>query len=348
MSSSTSRPGSRRSSRRVARRGSAVLAGAVLLLGVSACGSDDDSPAATAAPATTTAPTTPATTPADPAAPATDAPVASAAGTTPDAPTEPPTKIVSLFPTATEMLYAIGAGDQVIAVDDQSNFPAEAAAKKTDLSGFTPNVEAIAGYEPDLVAIDGTVPDLQGQLEALGITVWVGPTAATFDDIYTEIEQLGALTGHVGEAAEVVGQMQTGIDAAVASVPKLDQPPSYYHELDNTYYSITSNTFIGQVYSLFGLVDIADKAEAGTDYPQLSAEFIISQSPDLIFLADAGFGESAETVTARDGWADISAVKTGSIIAVDADIASRWGPRIVDYVQTVADAVNEVALLSAG
>jgi iron complex transport system substrate-binding protein len=319
-----------------------------LLLGATACGSDDPEPAA----ATTTAPATPATEPVttdapDPTTPATE-PADTTAATEPAA-DEVPSKIVSLYPTATEMIYAIGAGDQVIAVDDQSNFPEEALEKQTDLSGFEPNVEAIAGYEPDLVLIDGTAAGLQEQLEELGLTVWVGPAAQDFDDIYVQIEQLGAATGHIGEAAELVAQMQADIEAAMSSVPSLDQPPSYYHELDPTFYSVTSNTFIGDVYGLFGLVNIADTVEGDSDYPQLSAEFIISQSPDLIFLADTKCcGETAASVGARDGWDAISAVSTGNVISIDDDIASRWGPRVVDYIEIVAEAVNEVALLSAG
>ncbi len=258
------------------------------------------------------------------------------------------TKIISLSPSATEMLFAIGAGDQVIAVDDQSNFPAEAEAKKTDLSGFTPNLEAIAALKPDLVVHDGTT-DLATQLDGLGIANWVGSAATSFDDIYVQIEQLGAATGHIAEAVELVSTMQTAIDAAVASVPKLDKPPRYYHELDNTLYSITSNTFIGEVYGLFDLQNIADTAEGGTDYPQLSAEFVISQSPDLIFLADGKCcGESPETASARPGWDAISAVSTGNVVMIDDDVASRWGPRVVDYVQTVATAMANVAAMSAG
>ena len=115
----------------------------------------------------------------------------------------------------TETLFAIGAGDQVIAVDDQSNYPPEAEAVMTDLSGFEPNVEAIAGYEPDLVVTSGD-DELTAQLEALGITVWAGPAATTFDEAYAQIEQLGAVTGHVAEAAELVGQMQTDLEEIAA------------------------------------------------------------------------------------------------------------------------------------
>ena len=118
------------------------------------------------------------------------------------------------------MLYAIGAGDQVLAVDDFSNFPAEAADKMQGLSGFEPNVESIAGLEPDLVLTDGTNADLLGQLDSLGIAHWEGPAAVTFDDVYTQIEQLGAATGHVAEAAELVGQMQADVDAVKAGLPR--------------------------------------------------------------------------------------------------------------------------------
>jgi iron complex transport system substrate-binding protein len=259
-----------------------------------------------------------------------------------------PQRIVSLSPTATEMLFAIGAGDQVIAVDDQSNFPAEAAAKSTDLSGFEPNVEAIAGYEPDLVLHDGTT-GLGESLDTLGIPHWVGAAATSFDDIYTQIEQLGAATGHVAEAAELVANMQADIEAAIAEVPEFEVAPSFYHELYPTFYSVNSNTFIGQVYALFGLRNVADTAEGGSDYPQLSAEFLISQDPTIIFLADTKCcGESAETVAARPGWDALSAVANGNIVELDDDVASRWGPRVVEFVQTIAAAVTATAAAPAG
>jgi iron complex transport system substrate-binding protein len=315
------------------RRFTALAAAGVLVWSLAACGDDSTSTATTAAPAATTSPA-----PNDTAAPAPDT---SAAGPVPQ-------RIVSLSPTATEMLFAIGAGDQVVAVDEMSNYPDEALAKATALSGYTPNVEAIAAYEPDLVVHDGST-DLGAQLDSLGIANWVGAAAMTFDDIYVQIEQLGAATGHADQAAVLVADMRAAIEAAVASVPELAKPPRYYHELDPTYFSVTSNTFIGEVYGLFGLRNIADTTEGTTDYPQLSEEFIISQSPDLIFLADSKCcGESRDSVAQRPGWAATSAVSTGSVFIIDDDVASRWGPRVVDYVELVADAMAYVADLSAG
>lgn len=330
-------------------RRSAVLLSLPLLV-LAACGDDTTEPAAaTAAPTTADAGSDPA---ADTTVPSPDTSAAAGenaegdAGDAGDAAV--PSRIVSLSPTATEMLFAIGAGDQVVAVDDQSNFPAEAAAKSTDLSGFEPNVEAIAGYEPDLVIHDGTT-DLSSSLATLDIPDWVGAAATSFDDIYAQIEQLGAATGHVAEAAELVKEMQTDIEAAIASVPDFEVAPSFYHELDPTFYSVNSNTFIGQVYALFGLRNVADTAEGGSDYPQLSAEFLISQDPTLIFLADTKCcGESAETVAARPGWEALTAVANGNVIELDDDIASRWGPRVVEFVQTIADAVTATAAAPAG
>jgi len=318
-----------------------IAVGVVLALTVAACGDDGDEPSSTAAPATDA----PATDPTGTDVPSTDPAAPSGSDDVPST----VERIVSLSPTHTEILYAIGADDLVVAVDDQSTYPPEAADKLTDLPGFTPNIEAIASYEPDLVVIGDDFNDLTSQLDRVGIAVWSGTAAVTFDDIYDQIEQLGAVTGRVGEAAELVLQMQTDIEAAVASVPEVSTPLTYYHELDPTFYSVTSNTFIGEVYGLFGLRNIADSAEVTTDYPQLSAEFIISENPDLVFLADTKCcGESPETVAARPGWGEIQAVITGHVIPVDDDIASRWGPRVVDYVQLVGAAVTDVAAVSAG
>jgi iron complex transport system substrate-binding protein len=253
---------------------------------------------------------------------------------------EQPTAIVSLSPTATEMLFAIGAGDQVTAVDDVSTYPSEAPT--TDLSGFEPNVEAIAGYDPDLVVIADDGADLSTALGELDIPVIVAPAAQTLDDTYAQIEQLGAATGHDAEAAALVERMRDDIDKLTGDLPETEEPRTYYHELDDTYYTVTSDTFIGQVYELAGLTSIADEVDDDAGgYPQLSEEFIIDADPDLIFLADTKCcGQTAETVAQRPGWDQITAVRDGAVVELDDDVASRWGPRIVDLLRTVGDAVT--------
>ena len=255
-----------------------------------------------------------------------------------------PMKIVSLSPTHTEMLYAIGAGDQVVAVDEYSNYPAEAVALGTKLSGYEPNVEAIAGFSPDLVVVSYDPGSLVEQLNALDIPVYVGNGASNLEAMYEQIEQLGALTGHLDVAVQLTAQMQDEIAAAVADAGIPPEPISYYYELDNTYYSVTSNTFVGQIFSLFGLTNIADTAEAGNDYPQLSSEVIVSSNPTMIFLADIKCcAQTAATVSARDGWQKMDAVKNKNIVELDDDVASRWGPRIVDLVKSIREAITLVA-----
>jgi iron complex transport system substrate-binding protein len=252
-----------------------------------------------------------------------------------------PDRIVSLSPTATEMLFEIGAGDQVVAVDDQSSYPEDAPV--TDLSGYEPNVEAIASYDPDLVVYATETGDLGASLGVIGIPALLQPAAAKLQDVYDQIEQLGVVTNHVTEAEEITDGMRADIDAVLAGVEDRGTETTFYHELDDTYYSVTSETFIGQLYEMVGLDNIADEAKgAGGGYPQLSAEYIIDADPDLIFLADTKCcGQSAVTVSERPGWDRITAVERGDVIALDDDVASRWGPRVVDHLERILDAVHE-------
>jgi iron complex transport system substrate-binding protein len=244
-----------------------------------------------------------------------------------------PKRIVSLSPTATESLFAIGAGRQVVAVDELSNYPAR--APRTKLSGFTPNVEAIAGYRPDLVIVHGDA-GLTASLGKLGIPVLVQPAASKLPQAYAQVTQLGRATGHRKSAAATVRSMRTRIAKALKSVPR-GRSLGIYHELTTDYYSVTSRTFIGQIYRLFGLRNIADSAGGTSDYPQLSAEYIVASNPDLIFLADSKCcGQSLATVSSRAGWSTIRAVRGRNVVRLNDDVASRWGPRIASLVQTVA------------
>ena len=247
-----------------------------------------------------------------------------------------PHRIVSLSPTATEDLFKIGAGKQVVAVDNQSNYPKR--APRTTLSGFTPNVEAIASYHPDLVVVSYNPRNFVAQLRQLGIKVVDEPAASNLKQAYSEILGLGRLTGHGRGAKAVVHSMQTHLAAIVASVPKTRRHLRVYHELDPTYYSATSNTFIGSVYKLFGFRDIADAAGGtGDGYPQLSAEYIIAQNPQIIVLADTRCcAQTYASVAARPGWSTISAVQHRRVVLANDDVASRWGPRIVQFARAVA------------
>jgi iron complex transport system substrate-binding protein len=245
-------------------------------------------------------------------------------------------RIISLSPTVTEDLFAIGAGKQVIAVDNQSNYPKR--APQTSLSGYDPNVEAVANYHPDLVLISYDPGNFASQLQQLGIKVVMENASNNLRQMYRQILGIGRLTGHTRGARAVVHSMRAHLASIVAGVPSTRRHLRVYHELDPTYYSATSSTFIGSVYKLFGFRDIADAAGgAGGGYPQLSGEYIVAKDPKIIVLADTRCcGQDYATVADRPGWSSISAVQHHRVVLANDDVASRWGPRIVQFARTVA------------
>lgn len=330
-----------------------------LLLLAAACGSDDSDDSAAQAPATTVTSTTTTAPPPDPVeeppSTTTEAPVSTttepAAATTT---TEPAAaldegestyqRIVSISPTGTEFLYAIGAGDHVVAVDSYSYYPPEAPV--TDLSGFNPNIEAIASYEPDLVVM-GPDGDVLASLDALGISTLVIDAPATFEDVYAQIDVFGETLDRREAAAQLIAGMQDRIAELIEVAPDATGL-SYYHELTDSLYSVTSGTFVGHVYSLFGLTNVADPAdEGGSGYPQLNEEYLLDIDPDLIFLADTlCCGQNAETVAARPGWELLSAVRDGHVVELNDDIVSRWGPRLVEFIEAISDALTAIGSAS--
>lgn len=255
---------------------------------------------------------------------------------------EEPDAIVSLGATATEMLFAIGAGDQVKAVDEHSNYPAD--APRTDLSSFEPNVEAVIALAPDLVVVANDKGGLGEQLGAVDIPLMVLPAAATLEEVYAQFAQLGQATGHPEEAAELAADVRSSLERIARETAKPEKPVSYYHELTPDHYSATSATFVGQVFGLLGMTSIADAAPGGTNenggYPQLSAEYVVKANPDVIFLADTiCCQQTAAEVAKRPGWSSISAVQNDRVIALNDDVASRWGPRVVELLEAAADAL---------
>lgn len=244
---------------------------------------------------------------------------------------ERPDSIVSLSPSATETLFAVGAGDQVVAVDSQSDYPAN--APRTELSAYTPSLEAIVEYEPDLVIASDDIGGLVAALGAADVPVLLLPAATSIGDAYSQIEQVADAAGHADEGDVLVDEMRSRVDAAVAGVPVRNA--TYFHELDSMLYTVSSDSFIGQIYGLFGLTSIADGA--GSDYPQMSDEGVVAADPDFVFLADSQCcGVTVESVSDRPGWSTTTAVREGQVFAVDEDMSSRWGPRIADQVESVA------------
>ncbi len=250
-----------------------------------------------------------------------------------------PTAIVSLSPSATEMLFAIGAGAQVKAVDENSDYPKN--APMTKLNGNSPNIEAIAAYKPDLVVVAEDSASFETQMHSLGIAVVELPAVSNLGGEYQQFLTLGRATGHLEQANAQVLSLKRSIRAIVASIGAGHRTRTYYYELDSTYYSETSATFIGQLLGLLGLHSIADAAATAVSsggYPQLSEEFILKANPNYIFLADTVCcGQSAKTVASRPGWRTLTAVSDSRVLGLNDDIASRWGPRVVDLLQAVAN-----------
>ncbi|QMU77826.1 ABC transporter substrate-binding protein [Streptacidiphilus sp. PB12-B1b] len=324
------RPGRRGPVVRALTAGAAALAGVTLVAG---CGS---SSAHSAAPASS-APSAPSA--------AASFPVTVAPENGSVTVKAQPEHIVSLSPTATEDLYAVGAGKQVVAVDSYSDYPA--GAPVTSLSGLTPNIEAIVKYSPDLVIASQDSGGLVAKLTKLGVPVLIEPSAATLADAYAQIGQIGAATGHPAQAASTVAAMKAQIAADVKQAGSGNSAVSYYWELSaNPYYSATSSTFIGQIASLFGLKNIADAADKASDggYPELSQEYIVSAKPQIVFLADNQASDGGQTpalVSARPGWSGIPAVRDHQVVGLNDDIASRWGPRLPQLVAQLAQAVEK-------
>lgn len=257
---------------------------------------------------------------------------------------EAPERIVSLSPSNTETLFAIGAGDQVEAADEFSDYPQEAPT--TELSGFTPNVEAISEYDPDLVILADSAIDTAEQLVAVGIPTLVLPGATDLEDVYAQTRLLGEVTGNTEEADTEADRIETEFNEVVeATCAELGETVlTFYQELDETLFSATSATFVGQIYDAFGLTNIADQAADGEggDYPQLSTEFVIEENPDLIFVS-YGDESTIEAIAERPAFDTVAAVENEAVHLLDADVASRWGPRVVDFAELVGEAVKESA-----
>jgi len=248
-----------------------------------------------------------------------------------------PTRIVSVSASATSMIYDIGAGKQVVAVDKYSTDPPN--APRTALTGFETGAESYLTYKPDLVVLaqdpGGTIAH---ELAAAGVPALVLPAANTLADTYAQITLLGRATGHVSGASSEDASIKQQLTAIVRAVGTRGKGVTYYQELDPTLYSATSHTFIGVLYGMLGMVNVADPAGgSGNDYPQLSAEFLVQANPQYVFLADSQCcGQSAATFGARPGFSAIRAVQQHHVFAIPDSVASEWGPRVVQFLQLVA------------
>ena len=297
-------------------------------------------PAATATPTPTSTPTpTPTPTPTTTATP-TPTPTAAAyprtiedsAGTAVTLEAAPE-RIISYSPGATEILYAIGAGDRVVATDDFSDFPA-AAAELPKVAYSSPDPERALSLEPDLLLMATRQREQIEQFRSLGMTVLFLDSAQDIEGVLATIELLGEITGNEQQATDLVASMRARIEAVTAALEDVEEGPLVFFELTADLYTAGDGTFVGELLTLANARNIA--AGAASPYPQLSAEAIIDAAPDVILLADAEWGESYETVCARPGWDAIPACINERVHGVDGDLTSRPGPRLVDGLEQVA------------
>ncbi|HEY7175953.1 MAG TPA: ABC transporter substrate-binding protein [Micromonosporaceae bacterium] len=255
-----------------------------------------------------------------------------------------PTHIISMSPTATDMLFTIGAGSQVIAVDKNSDYfgaNPPATTPPADIDAFQPNAEEIAAKNPDLVVLSDDINKIKDALVKLKIPVYVAPAATTLEDTYNQMVALGRLTGHPTAAATAVAAEKKAISDDLAKLKPRSAPLTFYYELDQTYYSVTSKTFLGSLFTMAHMTNIADAGNASNPYPQLSAEVIVKADPDVIFLADTECCKQSETtVAARPGWSTISAVKTKQVVPIPDDVASQWGSRVPALLETIVNESN--------
>jgi iron complex transport system substrate-binding protein len=249
-----------------------------------------------------------------------------------------PQAIVSLAPSNTEILYALELGDRIVGVTEFCNYPSE-AAEKPKVGGFSDvDTEKLVAQDPDLVLVANLhVGEVVPALEQLGLTVAV-VAPPDVPAVLESIKLVGQITGKDAEAAALTAEMQERIDAVAQAVEGQEKPRVFW-EVSSDLWTAGPGSFINDLIVRAGGENIAADAESA--WAQLSNEAIIAADPEIVFLADHPFGESAETVAARPGWDAISAVANDRIVeVVDTDMFSRPGPRVVDALEMAAKALH--------
>jgi iron complex transport system substrate-binding protein len=255
----------------------------------------------------------------------------------------PAGRVVSLSPSNTEILFAIGAGAQVVGRDETSDYPAEAQALPTigGYAGF--NQEAIVALHPDLVLAGGiNTPELVSSLEKLGLVVYYLPNPATLEEMYANLDTVARLTGHTSESAALVASLKLRVAAVDAKILPLSATPTVYYELDATEptkpYTAGPGSFVDLLIARAGGINIGAGLQG--QWAQISLEQLLVANPTIILLGDAAYGETPEKVAQRTGWSTLSAIQTGQVFAFDDNLVSRPGPRLVDGLEAMAKVLH--------
>jgi cobalamin transport system substrate-binding protein len=252
---------------------------------------------------------------------------------------QPAERVISLAPSNTEILFAIGAGDQVVGRDQLSDFP-EAAKNVIDIgSTFDAlNTELIVSQKPDLVlAAEINTPEQVKQLEDLGLTVYYLKNPLTLEEMYSNLEVVAQLTGHKEETTALIESLKARVAAVDEKIAQISSRPNVFYEFDATDpakpYTAGKGTFITQLIERAGGYNIASDLEG---YPQMSLEQVVAADPAFIILGDARYGITPESIAQRPGWENLTAVKNGQVVPFNDDLVSRPGPRLVDALEELA------------
>lgn len=240
-----------------------------------------------------------------------------------------PTRILSLSASATQMLYEIGAGKQVVGVDKYSTWPAN--APRTKFTGYETSAEDYLYLHPDLVIFAFSEGSLIKQLKLLGVPALLLPPATSFSGVYGQINELGLATGHKTAAARLDASLAQFLASSKEKAGAPARGQTYYIEVSPDYYTATSKTFIGAEFSLFGMRNVADAASHGTAYPQISAEYLLKTNPDYVFLADTVCCHvTPANFAKRPAFSLLKAVKLHRVYGVNDSVASQWGPHTIE------------------
>ena len=261
-----------------------------------------------------------------------------------------PRRIVSLAPSNTERLFAVGAGPAVVGVTTVDTYPPEVATVRK-IGGFVPksiSIETIVSLKPDLVLAAGEIqrPAIEA-LERLGIAVVAIEDPGSFDEVYTAITLVGRLTGHEQEASQVVQVMQARlarVRQAVAMLPQEKRVTVFYEVYDAPLMTVGRSTIIGQMLEMAGWINIF--ADVPGRYPQVSSEEVVKRNPDCI-LGHTGhqLALTAAQIGQRPGWNHITAVKHQCIRLLNGDTVARPGPRLAEALEAIAKALYPDLLL---
>lgn len=254
----------------------------------------------------------------------------------------PARRIVSLAPSNTEILFAIGAGAQVVGRDELSDYPAQVKSLPSVGGSMGQySTEAIVALKPDLVlAAEINTPELVKSLENLGLTVYYLKNPNTLEQMYGNLQIVAQLTGHESDASTLIDSLKARVAAVDAKIAGVTQKPIVFYEIDATDptkpYTYGPGTFGDALISEAGGVNLAVAAGIKDSYPQVGLEQIVATNPRIIILGDSAYGASPDSVKARAGWSTIAAVKNGMIYPFDDDLVSRPGPRLVDGLEQLA------------